>query len=155
MTSEITLGTVLIRENTLLPSGVSIETQALLPGWRIVRNLDGPGLAREIGQAHWNFFYLAGETKGIAFGWMGYRTLRKAIKGVLANLEGRKFNCLQITRVFSRRLLCIPFVSISANSHHIQQGIGLTLTKDLALRIRATPNGEGITRQFVAMISSS
>jgi hypothetical protein len=155
MTNEITMGTILIREDTLLASHVTIETQALLPGWRIVRNLDGRGLAREIAQAHWNFLYLAGETKGIAIGRVGYRTLRRAIKGVLANLEGRQFNCLQIRQAFSRRFLGIPFVRVSANWRHIQEGIGLTSTKDLALRTRAVTNAEGITAPLAPMTSSS
>lgn len=155
MTSEIKIGTMLIRQGTLLPSGMSIETQALLPGWKVVKNLDESGLRHKIEEAHWNFFYLAGETKGMAIGPVGYRTLRRAIKGVLANLEGRQFNCLQIRQAFSRRFLGIPFVRVSANWRHIQQGIGLTTTKDLALRTRAVTNGEGITAPLAAMTSSS
>jgi len=155
MTTEIKIGTMLIREGALLSSGMSIETHALLPGWKVVRNLDESGLRRKIEEANWNCFYLAGETNGIAFGWVGYRTLRKAIKGVLANLDGRLFNCLQVRKVLSRHFLGIPFVRVSANSLHIQQGIGLTSTKDLVLRLRATTNGEGITERFAAMISSS
>jgi hypothetical protein len=155
MTGEIKIGTMLVRQGTLLSFGKSIETQALLPGWSVVRNLDETGLRHKIEEAHWNFFYLAGETKGIAIGRVGYRTLRRAIKGVLANLEGRQFNCLQVRNVFSRRFLGVPFVRVSANSRHIQQGIGLTSTKDLVLSTRAATNGVGITEPFAAMISSS
>jgi hypothetical protein len=41
-----TSGTVFIRENTLLPTGLAVETELFLPGWRVVKNLDGYGLGR-------------------------------------------------------------------------------------------------------------
>ena len=38
-------GTILIRENTLLPPGLATESEVFLPGWRVVKNLDGSALA--------------------------------------------------------------------------------------------------------------
>jgi hypothetical protein len=55
--------TVLIREDTPLPTTLSIKTEAVFPGWRIVKNLDRQALTREVERANWNFFYLAGEMR--------------------------------------------------------------------------------------------
>ena len=63
MSVKNTSGTVFIRENTLLPTGLAVETELFLPGWRVVSNLDGYGLGRKVEEANWNFFYLAGDLR--------------------------------------------------------------------------------------------
>jgi hypothetical protein len=148
-------GTILIREDTPLPANLPIESEAFLPGWRAVRNLDGYELGRKIEAANWNFFYLAGEIGAIALGREGPGTLRRAVKRILAKQEGQKFNSLEVTEIISKRFLGIPFMSVTAHSRHIQQGISLNLAKDLVLRIPAAPSGEMAKRQYTALIASS
>jgi hypothetical protein len=147
--------TILIREDTPLPANLPIESEAFLPGWRAVRNLDGYELGRKIEEAGWNFFYLAGEIGAIALGREGLGTLRRAVKRILAKQEGQKFNSLEVTEIISKRFLGIPFMSVTAHSRHIQQGIGLNLAKDLVLRIPAAPIGKMAKRQHTALIASS
>jgi len=48
--------TILIREATPLPANLSIESEAFLPGWRVVKNPDRSTLARNIEGANWSFF---------------------------------------------------------------------------------------------------
>ena len=98
MSANNTAITVLIRENTLLPAGLSVETEDFLPGWRAVKNLDGYGLGRKIEEAKWYFFYLAGDLRAVALGpkWPG--TLRRAVRRILAKRGGGKFNSLEITK---------------------------------------------------------
>lgn len=159
---------ILIREDTPLPVNLSIESEAFLPGWRVVKNLDRSTLARNIESANWNFFYLAGEIRSAVLGrdWLG--TLRRAVKCVLAKQEGQKFNSLEITKVVSKRFLGIPFMRVTAHSRHIQQGVGLVPAKDFVLRMPAAEEPESAlgsggelhhrgvaTKQYVALISSS
>ena len=129
--------TILIREDTPLPANLPIESEAFLPGWRAVRNLDGYELGRKIEEAKWYFFYLAGEIGAIALGREGLGTLRRAVKRILAKQEGQKFNSLEITKIVSKRFLGIPFMSVAAHSRHIQQGVGLVPAKDFVLRMPA------------------
>src|SRR6266567_3257099 len=134
-------GTTLIRENTLLPPGLATESEVFLPGWRIVKNLDGSALARNVEGANWNFFYLAGESRATVFGRDRSGALRKAVKRILAKQE-KQFNSLEITKAVSKRFLGIPFMlSIAAHSRHIQQGICLVLAKDgvLGMTVLAAP----------------
>jgi hypothetical protein len=147
--------TILIREDTPLPANLPIESEAFLPGWRAVRNLDGYELGRNIEEAKWYFFYLAGEIGAIALGRGGLGTLRRAVKRILAKQEGQKFNSLEVTKIISKRFLGMPFMSVTAHSRHIQQGIGLNLAKDLVLRILAAPSGEMAKRQCTTLIPSS
>ena len=158
--------TVFIREDTRLPTTLSVESEAFLPGWRVVKNLDRQALTREVEGAHWNFFYLAGEMRATVFGREGLGALRRAVKCVLAKQEGQKFNSLEITKIVSKRFLGIPFMSVAAHSRHIQQGVSLVPAKDLVLRMPPTApksrldsgaeqHHAGAAKQYTALISSS
>jgi len=148
-------GTIFIREDTPLPENLLIESEAFLPGWRVVRNLDRSSLTRNIERGHWHFFYLAGEMRTTVLGRDRPETQRRAVKRVLAKQQGKKFNSLEITKVVLKRFFGIPFMSVTAHSRHIQQGIALVPAKDFVLRIPAAPNGELAARQYTALISSS
>src|SRR6202162_4417212 len=69
--------TVLIREDTQLPTMLSIESEAFLPGWRVVKDLDRQALTREVEGANWHLFYLAGEMRATVFGRAGLGALRR------------------------------------------------------------------------------
>jgi hypothetical protein len=159
-------GTILIRENVLLPPGVEIESEVLVPGWRVVKDLDGSALARKIEGANWNFFYLAGATRKSVLGRDRLGTLRRAVKRVLAR-QGKQFNSLEMT-VVSKRFLGIPFLTVTAYSRHIQQGICLVPAKNFALGMPASvepeasarnageqPHRDVITEPHAALVSSS
>ena len=160
-------GTILIRENALLPAGLAIEGEVFLPGWRVIKNPDRSTLARNIEGANWTFFYLAGEIRATVLGRDRPGNLRRAVKCVLAKQRG-EFNSLEITKVVLKRFLGIPFMSVTAHSRHIQQGVGLVLAKDFVLRMPAAEvpesalgsggerhHGEVATKQYVALTSSS
>jgi hypothetical protein len=149
-------GTVFIREHTLLPAGLSVESDAYLPGWRIVRNLDGYGLSRKIEAAKWTFFYLAGDIRSVAFGREGPGSLRDAVKRVLAKRGGERFNSLEITKVVSKWFFVIPFTRVTAHFRHIQEGIGLVDPgSDSLWRITSSPNRETPAQQHPALITGS
>src|SRR5216684_1439984 len=166
---------VLIREDIPLPANLSIESEVFLPGWRLIKNLDGYGLDREIREAGWTFFCLAGETRATVFGIDEEKMVRRAIEQilgnrVLANPRWEKSNSLEITQVAavaSKRFLGVSYVTVSARLRHIQEGIGLVPAKDFVLGMpTAAPefglgsggerdHGEVATKQYTALISSS
>src|SRR5467141_3686473 len=168
MSSTNRTRTIFIREDIRLPATLSIESEAFLPGWRVVKNLDCQALTREVEEANWNFVYLAGEMRATVFGREGLGALRRAVKCVLAKQEGQKFNSLEITKIVSKRFLGIAFMSVTAHFRHIQQGIGLVPAKDFVLRMpaavapesklgrgREKHHAEVATKQYTALISSS
>ncbi|HXA00042.1 MAG TPA: hypothetical protein VN025_19945 [Candidatus Dormibacteraeota bacterium] len=156
MSQEIKIGSILIRENMVFPAGVSVESDAFLPGWKLVRDLNGYELARMIVKANWNFFYLAGEIRAMTLGRGGSAAFRRTLRRIVAKREGQNYNSLEITRVVAKRFLGIPFLSIAANSRHIQEGIGLVPTRNFVLRMPVpAPNEEVVTKRYTAMISSS
>ena len=156
MSANNTYGTILIRENTLLPAGLAVESESFLPGWRVARNLDGYALARKIEEAKWTYFYLAGVTRTMVLGREGPDAMRKAVRRALPRLDRLKFNSLEITNVVSKRFLGIPFTRVAIHSRHIQEAVSLVPTKELVLRMPAPASmGEALTKPQVALTTSS
>ena len=156
MSANSTYGAILIRDNTLLPPGLAVESESFLPGWKAVKNLDGYGLARKMEEAKWNYFYLAGVTRIMVLGREGPKTVRRAVRRALADLDRLRFNSLEITNVVSKRFLGIPFTSVAIHSRHIQEAIGLVPTKEFVLSMPApAPMGEALSKPDVAMITSA
>jgi len=168
MSVKYASGTILLRENTLLPAGLAVESETFLTGWRIVRNLDGYGLGRSIEKAHWTFFCLASEVGATVLGRNRPETFLRAVKHVLAKREGKRFNSLEITQVIPKRFLGIPFLNVTARSRHVQESNRLAPVRDQVLSepVRSAPrtepqNGEpghdakALTKPHAALISSS
>jgi hypothetical protein len=130
-------GTILIRRGTLLPPGLVLESEVFLPGWNVVRKLDGYALARKLHQFNWNFFYLAGEIRMTVIGRSGDAAVRKAVEQILARPKSRKYDSLEITNVVSTRFLGVPCVKVFAHSRHIQEGRYLAPARDAFLEIPA------------------
>jgi hypothetical protein len=144
-----------IREGAILPGGLIIETEAFIPGWRAVRDCDGYRLGRKIEAVKWNFFFLAGEVTATVFGRVGPSTLRRALVRILSKPAARKFNSLEIATTRSRWFLGIPFVTVSANFRHIQQGMALDRANDFTREATAAPQGAAATNEIETLVSSS
>jgi len=123
-----------------LPETVQFESEPCVPGWRLVKDLDGCGLDRKIREAGWTSFCLAGQLGATVFGLDEQKTARRALEQILANLESAELNCLEIMRVASetsKRFLGVRYVTVSAQSRHIQASAPLFRARDLPLRDRA------------------
>jgi len=134
MTHEITTGTVLIKDNSLLPKELKFESGPCVPGWSLVNDFDGYGLDREIEKTGWTFFCLAGEIRATVFGIDRQKMLRRAIERILANPKLEKFNSLEITRVASvgsERFPLVRYVTVSAQARHIQKSLFLCQVEGL------------------------
>jgi hypothetical protein len=140
MADAIKMGTILIREGTLLPTSVPIESDVFLPGWRLVKNLDGDGLDQRFHEAGCTFFSLAGEIGATVFGLDEQKTLRRAVEQILAKRESAEINSVEILRVAwetSKRFLGVSSVTVSARSRDIQKSASLSRAKDFPVRDRA------------------
>jgi hypothetical protein len=133
-------GTILIKEGALLPETMRFESESCLPGWRLVKDLDRCGLDRKIREAGWTFFRVAGQLGATVFGLDEQKTARRALEQILANLESGESNSLEIMRVASEastRFLGVRYVTVSAQSRHIQESAPLFRAKNLPVRDRA------------------
>ena len=133
MQESILAGAILIKEGTRLPVNLRFESESCLPGWRIVKNLDGYGLDRKIREAGWTFFCRTGETRATVFGIDKEKMVRRAIQQILAVLKSKAFNSLAIVRVAtesSKRFLGVGYLTVSAQSRHIQESPVLFMAKE-------------------------
>ena len=140
MADAIKMGTILIREGTFLPTGVPVESDVFLPGWRLVKNLEGDGLDQRFHEAGCTFFSLADEIGATVFGLDEQKTLRRAVEQILAKRESAEINSVEILRVAwetSKRFLGVSSVTVSARSRDIQKSASLFRAKDFPVRDRA------------------
>jgi hypothetical protein len=114
MENEITMGTILIEEDELLPESLRRQSQPYSRVWRLVKGLDQGTLGRKIEQAGWTFFYTGGEVTATGVGFRGEKTLRRTINRVIGKLKWDKFNSLEITRVVEKRVLGFSMVTVVA-----------------------------------------
>src|ERR1700674_4319760 len=96
MPDTIKPGTILIKEGTRLPETLRFESEPCVPGWQLVRDLDGCGFDRKFREAGWTFFRLAGQLGATVFGIDEQKTFSRAVEQVLAKLEPAESNCLEI-----------------------------------------------------------
>jgi hypothetical protein len=82
-------------------------------------------LDRAVRKAGWTFFCLAGEIRAIVLGIDVHSMVCRAIKRIAANSRPKQFNSLEITRVASKRFLGVSYLSVSAQSRHIQESLFL------------------------------
>ena len=97
ITEVISQGTILIRGDALLPRLMQPESDPYWKGWRRIPSPQHGALAKQVREAGWNFFFLAGEIKASTFG-SGETALRRAVERILGGLKRDPFNCLEITK---------------------------------------------------------
>jgi hypothetical protein len=137
---------ILIRDATILPESLAVASNAFFPGWRIVTSPDRATLTRGIEAARWNYFYRANETRATVLGANSLRTLRRAVKHILAKQEDQNFNSLEITTIVSKRFLGVPFLRTVAHLRHIQESSALIPSRALVAEMSgdlAAESGSG------------
>lgn len=130
MREMIQAGTTLFKEGTLLPDGLTFESELFSPGWRSVKGLNGYTIDRKTPEAGWTFFYLAGESRTSAFGGEGQKTSRRAIKKILAGLKSEQCNSFEVTSIVLKTFLGMPYTTISFHLRNLQKGVFLSKSGD-------------------------
>jgi hypothetical protein len=134
MADAIKTGTILIRDDTLLPTGVPVESDVFLPGWRLVKNLERDGLDQKFHEAGCTFSSLPGEIGATVSGLDEQKTLHRAVEQILAKRESAEFNSLEIMRVVwetSKRFLGVRYVTVIAQSRHVHGSAPMFRAMDL------------------------
>ena len=122
MPDSVKVGAILIQEGLLLPEGLKVETESYSTHWRLVRGLAGGQLDHVVNAAGWNFFYSGIQTTGSALGSGGQDSIRRATFNALGRMRSQYFNCAEIVGISKKHFLGIPYITIAAHPHHIQQG---------------------------------
>jgi hypothetical protein len=116
-------GTVLIRNDALLPAELKFESEPCVEGWVLVKNFDGRGWDREIQRNGWTSFCLGREIRASVFGIDGEKMTRRVIGRILTGAT-EEFNLLEVTRVASVGSQRFPlpwYVTVSAQPRYISR----------------------------------
>ena len=121
MPNQIQAGTMMVYQSANLQS-LAAEGEPYFGNWRSLGIAASSGLDRRVRAKGWSLFFMAGEIKAVVPGWGGRNTLRRGVKRLLAQTRLQHFNCLEVTDIRRKYFLGIPYLSISANPRHIQEG---------------------------------
>jgi hypothetical protein len=119
----IATGMILMERDTPHPACFHLSQDADASSWTTVtHNFGPPELAKELSEAKWTFFYIAGEIKTMAFGFQRPKMLRAAFARTIAAVKLQHCNCVEIDTVTAHSFLGLPYTRISAHARHIQKG---------------------------------
>jgi len=121
MTDTLTAGSILIEKHTHLPDAMRLQTEPDSSGWMPL-NGTRPTFEKEVQEAGWNFFFMAGEIRATVFGFDRQKTLRAALQRLMTNVKSHNCNGIEITQVTAKSFLKVPYVSVSAHARHLQKG---------------------------------
>jgi hypothetical protein len=121
MTDTIAAGSIFIEEGGDLPNSRLLQREPHSSGWSEVTNVRS-SLGKEIPDAGWTFFFMAGEIKATVFGFDRKKALGTALGRLIANVKGQRCNCIELTQVTDHSFLKVPYVSITAHPRHLQKG---------------------------------
>src|SRR5438067_496490 len=133
MKDTIAAGSVFIDDRAQLPNSALLQRKPHSSGWAEVTNVHST-FGKEIPDAGWTFFFMAGEIKTTVFGFDRERALGAALSRLIANVKGQKCNCIEITQVTGSSFLKLPYVSVTASPRHLQKGrtfVGQTVASTL------------------------
>src|SRR5437763_6526589 len=102
MTDRIRVGTMLIEDGTHTPESLVVGTERYSAGWSSIIKSTSAQLGKEIENAGWTFFYMAGEIRTSGFGFDDQSRTDRAAAHLIHTVEREKCNCLEITQVRGR-----------------------------------------------------
>jgi hypothetical protein len=120
--------------DVIAPGGIWIEGHVHLPnsirlggvpdsnGWTALNGARS-AFEKEIQEAGWTLFFMAGEIRTAVFGFDKQKTLRTALKRLIANAKSLNCNGIEITHVTDKTFLKLPYVRVSAHARHLQKGL--------------------------------
>lgn len=129
MSPDIQNGAMMVREGFLMPERAQIESHSYSKRWRTMMGKNHFTAERNLSDAGFHLFFLAGELKVVEPGW-GASAIRRGIKRLLARGEKSDFNCMEISQISPARFLGVPYVAIRGYRFHIQESPMLHTSSD-------------------------
>jgi hypothetical protein len=126
MADAITAGSILIEDGTYPQNPQLLRSEPGSNGWAALNGARAV-FEKEIRETGWTFFFMAGEIDATVFGFDRQKTLRAALKRLIANVKSQHCNSIEIPRVTAKSFLSVPYVSVSAHPRHLQKGLVFAL----------------------------
>lgn len=125
MTGTIAAGDILIEGGTYLPAFLRTARESPLPGWSTVQG-GLPAFEKDVEQAGWTLFFMAGEIKASVFGFNRQKAALAALKRLGTMVKSQNCNSMEITDVTQKSFLALPYTRVRAHARHLQQSLTFT-----------------------------
>jgi hypothetical protein len=119
--NSMAAGSIFVNDDGQLPNLTLLQRSAHSSGWAEVTNVHST-FGKDLPDAGWTFFYMAGEMKSTVFGFNREKALATALGRLIAGAKGQHCNSIEITQVTGKSFLQIPYVSVTAHARHLQRG---------------------------------
>lgn len=114
-------GSILVDLNAGPPKSLLLGNQSLPSGWGLIED-PSCVTGKEMTDAGWNLFFLAGEIKATVFGMNRSDAVRAALNRLIRKVKSEKCNSFEVARVSESSFLGISRVSIYGHLRHLQKG---------------------------------
>jgi hypothetical protein len=122
MMDDIAAGSIRIEGRTHLPNSMRLPSPPDSSGWATLNGARSK-FEKEVREAGWTFFFMAGEMHVTVFGFDRQKTLRAALQRLTADVQSHNCNAIEIMHVAVKSFLKVPYVSVSAHARHLQEGL--------------------------------
>jgi len=122
MNGPIAAGDILLECGTYLPNSLTSPSESSVPGWSAIPG-GRPAFEKEIKQAGWTLFFMAGEIKTSVFGFDRQKTAQTALKRLGTIVKSQSCNCIEISDVIEKSFLKLPYVQVRAHARHLQPSL--------------------------------
>lgn len=114
-------GIIFLKEGALTPASLVLRGDSFMNGWRVVDHCPSV-VDRQMREAGWTFFFLAGKMKATTFRFNREKALAAGLKRLAEMTKALRCNSFEISRVTHKLFLGISRVSISCHARHLQHG---------------------------------
>ena len=92
----------MILHQSAIGDTLDIVSESYCRDWRSLGILGSSELDRKVRAKGWNLFFMAGEIRAVVAAWGGHNTLRRGVKGLLAQTRLQHLNCLEVTHILRK-----------------------------------------------------
>jgi hypothetical protein len=114
-------GTIFLASGTSSPASLVLRGDSVMSGWGVIENSRST-VDKEMNDAGWNLFFLAGEISATVFGFDDQKLLAAGLRRLARTVKALKCNSFEIAHVVRSAFLGVSRVSLSGHARHLQKG---------------------------------
>jgi hypothetical protein len=122
MHSDIHVGSTLVCRSLELAEVFHVPSDPFADSWSMISAEAEASFPDKISTKGWHLFFIASQIKAIALGGISSPQLHGALQRILRKAERDNFNCVEVTQIKPKHFFGVPYLSIVANSRHVQVG---------------------------------
>jgi hypothetical protein len=114
-------GSILLADGAAAPESLHLRSDSLLGGWGLIANARST-VDKDMTDAGWTLFFVAGGIKATVFGFDEQKTVPAALKRLAGMVKDLKCNSFEIAQVTHSLFMGISRVTLSGHARHLQKG---------------------------------